>query len=166
MRKQAFSQTLKTGHPEGMLSHKIFKRLSELSLYFFQKWAFIGCLDTLLAKTLRGRHVAFGILLMYFCFSLLRLQFQPSLCCFLPFLLSYVAVSRPCCLLKSIKASEEEQSLKERVPGHCQLQNIATIIVKSVGKVAFLPLFSPTPSPMLSKMLMFVRVIILFCFLE
>ena len=100
MRKQAFSQTLKTGHPEGMLSHKIFKRLSELSLYFFQKGAFIGCLDTLLAKTLRGRHVAFGILLLYFCFSLLRLQFQPSLCRLLTFLFCNVTVSRPCCLLK------------------------------------------------------------------
>ena len=46
--KQTFSQTLKTGPPEGM-----FSRLSEFSLYFFQKWASIGWLNTLLAKTLR-----------------------------------------------------------------------------------------------------------------
>ena len=30
------------------------------------------------------------------------LGFNPSLCCFSPFLLSYVTVSRPCCLLESI----------------------------------------------------------------
>ena len=35
---QAFSQMLKTGHTEGMFSHKIM-RLSEFSLYFFQN----GC---------------------------------------------------------------------------------------------------------------------------
>ena len=29
-----------------------YERLTEFSLYFFQKWAFIGRLDTLLAKTL------------------------------------------------------------------------------------------------------------------
>ena len=40
----------------------------------------------------------------------------------------------------------------------------ATIIVKSVGKVAFLPLFflpPPAPGPMLSKTLIFVHVIVL-----
>ena len=49
--QQAFNQTLKTGLPEGMFFHKII-RVSEFSLYFFQKWASIGRLDTLLAKTL------------------------------------------------------------------------------------------------------------------
>ena len=40
---QVFSQTLKPYN---------YKRLTEFSFYFFQKWAFIGRLDTLLAKTL------------------------------------------------------------------------------------------------------------------
>lgn len=55
------------------------------------------------------------------------------------------------------RALEEEQSLKERVPGHFffllpkkfqehfHLQNIATIIVKSIGKVAFFTSFFPCP---------------------
>ena len=52
---QAFSQTLKTGCPEGMFSHNIiiYKRLSE---FFLKKLAFIGWLDTLLAKTLQRHH--------------------------------------------------------------------------------------------------------------
>ena len=33
------------------------KRLSDFSLYFFQKWVSIGRLDSLLAKTLTGRDI-------------------------------------------------------------------------------------------------------------
>ena len=44
-------------------------------------------------------HVAIGILLLYLYFSLCCCRgFNPSLCHLLPFLLSYVTVSRPCCL--------------------------------------------------------------------
>ena len=51
--QQAFSQTLKTGCPGGMFSHKIIRDLiSEFSLNFFKKWASTGCLDTPLAKAL------------------------------------------------------------------------------------------------------------------
>ena len=52
--KQAFSQTLKTGCPEGMFSHKII-RDKGMFLIFLPKWASIGQLDTILAKTLLWR---------------------------------------------------------------------------------------------------------------
>ena len=48
----AFRQTLKTGHPEGMFSHKIIRdEVNIIFLAFFPKLASIGQLDTLLAKT-------------------------------------------------------------------------------------------------------------------
>ena len=50
--------------------------------------------------------------------------------------------------------------LLKRVQEHFLLQNIATVIVKSVGKVAFFTSFSPASGPVSSKMLFFVRVII------
>ena len=45
------------------------------------------------------------LLVFYNCICSFHCQclgFNPSLCCFSPFLLSYVTVSRPCCLLESI----------------------------------------------------------------
>ena len=51
--RQAFSQTLRTGRPEGRhVFPQIYNRLTKFSLYFFQKWASTEWLDTFLAKTL------------------------------------------------------------------------------------------------------------------
>ena len=43
-----------------------------------------------------GSHVVVDIFFLYLCFCPRCRSFNPSLCCLSPFLLSYVAVSRPC----------------------------------------------------------------------
>ena len=104
-----------------------------------------------------------SLLIFYHCISAFlfcQCSFNPSLCHLLPFLLPYVTVSRPCCLLKFTLTGSQRRNkvlkkspfalfflLLKRVRKHFHLQNIATIIVKSVGKVAFFTSFFPCPRP-------------------
>ena len=54
--RQAFSQTMTAGCPKGMFSHKIIRDYVNF-LVFLPKWAFIGWLKTLMAKTRKTEYL-------------------------------------------------------------------------------------------------------------
>ena len=72
-----------------------------------------------------------SLLISYYCFCTLlgRLSLAPSLCDLSPFLLSYVAVSRPCCFMLEVYPNFVNMDIK----GATENVRINRVFVLSIG---------------------------------